>query len=185
VPYLPAAQGIIEDCLFVFALANTNYVSAVSKNKLHVFQYVRNDINENADRLLIERLLALAVKVRFLDDQSGILRVHDRKTPAIGRFTVEGNDSSDELSIRLALNKLIHHRAIGVTTEDRNVWVIPSVIPGGMETGELLIPEGNYTDSHVDIKIEGEYKGKKWVLNLALFVLLNEILRVMYVERSS
>jgi hypothetical protein len=181
VPYLPAAQGIIEDCLFVFAVAHTYYVSAISKHKLQFFQYVRKDIAENADRLLIERLLTLAAKVRFLDDQSGILRTYDRKLRTIGKFTVGGKDASDELSIRLALNKVIHHRQISVTTEDRGVFVGRS----HKETGDLKIPLGQHTESHVVVKTEGEYRNEHWVLGLDLFVLLNEILRVVYFQQSN
>lgn len=178
--HLPGEEGIVEDCIVVFAIAHTYYVSALSRSYFVPFQYVRKNTEQNADRILIEKLLALAAKIRFLDDRNEVVKRFDRKLHAIGKHCIDGKEV-DDVCIRTALNKLIHHRSISVGTEDKSVIVIG----GGKDTGDLKIPEGSYKERHVIISVEGEYRNQNWRFELDLFVLLNEIQRVFYLQQSN
>lgn len=178
--HLPGEEGILEDCIVIFAISHTYYVGALSRNSFVPFQYVRRNTEENSDRILIEKLLGLAAKVRFLDDRTGVVKRFDRKLHTIGRHYIDGNEV-DDLSIRTALNKLIHHQKISVGTEDQSVIVVGGV----KDTGDLNIPEGGYEERHVIIAIEGEYRNKDWKFELDLFILLNEIQRVFYLQQSN
>lgn len=164
----------------VFAVAHTYYVSALAKNKLSPFQYFRKTIDENAERILIEQLLALAVKLRFLDDKTGLVKKYDRKLRTMGDLSVE-NEKPEGIDIRTALNKLIHHKTISVIADDKSVVVVGS----GIMTGDLQIPQGSYSESHVIIKTEGVQQSSQWKCEIDLFSLLNEILRVLYFQQAN
>jgi hypothetical protein len=180
--YLPNQESIIEDTLNVFALAHTYYVSTLSKNKFSTFQYFKKEIEENIDRILIEKLLILAIKIRFLDDKIKILEQFGRENAGIGKY-VEGNKENNKVTIRLALNKLIHHESISVKTEDRNIFVLHA--KSKTQNQEVQIPAGMYPESLVLVETTGEFKQKKWQFILDLFTLLNEILRVFHIYESN
>jgi hypothetical protein len=180
VAHLPGEEGIVEDCINVFAIAHTYYVSAISQKNFVPFQYLRKNIEENADRILIEKLLGLAAKVRFLDDRTEVVKKHDRKLRTIGIHYIDGKET-DDVGIRTALNKLIHHQRISIETEEKSILVVG----GGKDTGDLKIPEGGYKEKHVIIKIKGEYRSQAWRFELDLFILLNEIQRLFFIQQSN
>ncbi|SCZ62906.1 hypothetical protein [Thiohalomonas denitrificans] len=83
--------------------------------------------------MLLEKLLGLAIKARFLDDQTGILKQHDRRLLAIGKYYENGVLKHEAISIRLVLNKLIYNTTISVGTDARTCVVFPSEPSGPHE----------------------------------------------------
>jgi len=175
--FLPGTEKIAEECVELFSLANTRFISAGAQSSLVRYQYVFNDLSMRGDQLIIEKTLAIAIKIRFLDDQSHLLKGLDRKSPHIGHLRIEGIEQPN-IDIRTALNKLIHHISIGVEIKPTSVTILQVAAPTTLP--DLQIPPGHYEGLTVVIKTTGEQRQKPWEFEVDLFELINEILRVLY-----
>lgn len=171
--YLPGHDGITEDVLLVAALAQ---VSLLSLENFTTLPYLQHLIKGRSDQALIEKILAMSIKLRFLDDRTDLLRVHDRKSILIGKYFEDDVHIDAGLGIRAALNKLVHHMKISVTVEQRNTTVL-KLINKTHPTDEKVIPHGHHSGMRVKISVEGMYKDKNWRFEIDLYSLLNEILR--------
>lgn len=112
---LPGHDLIAQECLEVSAIAQARYVS---KGNFTTAPYLLAELDSRGGQLLIEKLLSLAIKVRFLDDRMGLLRRFGRDLLTIGRYYNDGVLDDDGVTIREALNKLIHHDSIEVHIEE-------------------------------------------------------------------
>ena len=179
--YLPGEQRIEEECVEAFALAHTTYVSFKDKNQFATLPYIREKLDSHHAQLLIEKLLSIAVKVRFLDDQSGILKKYDRELASLGVVHVQDGEE-EPIGIRVSLNKLIHHTTISVRSFD--VFSVVVSVPGTRANpSELQIPTGQYSEHPFYVEAEGTEHRKSWTCRIDLSRLLDEILRVLRLRR--
>jgi len=100
--FLPGSDRIIEETIELFGIANTLFVSKKSQEHLYTRPYLAKGLEENGRRLLIEKLLSVAIKLRFLDDQSKLLGVHDRSNAGI--LIIKGEEK--QVGLREAMNKI-------------------------------------------------------------------------------
>lgn len=174
----PRLETINQELIEIFSLAHTYYVSAITLNKFVPYQYIKHEIEKNTDSYLIEKILSIAIKIRFLDDKIKILREKDRNNLAIGKLYIENEKEEENINIRFALNKLIHHEKISIKTESLNIFVAQNIKDENPEP--IQIPSGKYEEIQVLINTEGHHNKKKWKFELDLFILINEILRVFH-----
>ena len=172
-PALPSHANILQECLEVCALAQARYVSPDNFNTL---PYLKHVLESQADVRLVESLLALAVKARFLDDRESILRAGDRRLRAIGRYYENGTAKDSAVCIREALNKLVHHQSLQISTDTVSCWVVGAE---GSAGERRLLQEGAHHTQRVIVTVEGERNGTPWRFEISLFTLLNELARVL------
>ena len=171
---LPGHEGISEDILLVCALAQGAFVTGENYTAL---PYLEHLVHGRASQSLIERLLSIAIRTRFLDDRTELLKLKDRRQILIGRYTEGGVEKDSEVCIRLALNKLVHHDKISVTVEDFSCIVVAQIEP---EPSDMkLIAAGRHKGKRVIVSVEGEYRGSKWLFAIDLYKLMDEMLRVL------
>jgi hypothetical protein len=171
--FLPGRDGVVEDILLVCSLAQTAFVARTNYTTL---PYLEHLVNERASQKLIEQLLSIAIRTRFLDDQTKLLKRKDRRQPLIGRYTEGGIEKASEVCIRHALNKLVHHDTISVSVEDVRIIAVATIDSGPSST--KLIPAGQHKGQRVIVTVGGEYRGDKWSFAIDLYKLLDEMLRV-------
>lgn len=178
---LPGHDLIAQECLEVSAIAQARYVS---KGNFTTAPYLLAELDSRGGQLLIEKLLSLAIKVRFLDDRMGLLRRFGRDLLTIGRYYNDGVLDDDGVTIREALNKLIHHDSIEVHIEEVTAHVVGiSSLPA--EPAELYkIPLGSYDKQNVLVTVCGRRYGAPWQFDIELFTLINEVLRVLNLSAS-
>lgn len=173
--FFPGREGVVDDVLHVAALAQAAFVSP---SNFVTLPYVRDLLGEAANRALIERVLTMSVKLRFLDDRAGrrLLTQDQARLYLVGKLSV-GDDQEDKpLKLREALNKLIHHEHIEAATEDRRSFVIPFSDPPP-ERELKTIPIGQHISSRVVIRAHGHNQDSTpWTCEIDLFSLLNEVL---------
>lgn len=173
--YLPSHDNIVEEILVVAALAQT---SLVSKKNFSALPYLDNLIAVKSSQVLIEKLLAIAIKTRFLDDKNQLLKIKARGQILIGKYFICGARSEDILSIRECLNKLVHYKTIEVKVQPwKTTVLIPIEVEPNLENIKL-IAGGHHKGQRVIITIEGEYGAKSWRFEIDFFKLLDELLRV-------
>lgn len=171
---LPGREGIAEDILLVCALAQAAFVTGANYTAL---PYLEHLVHSRASQSLIERLLSIAIRTRFLDDRTELLKLRDRRQVLIGRYTEGEVERAGEVCIRLALNKLVHHDKISVTVEDFSCIVLASIEP---EPSDMkLISVGPHKGKRVIVSVEGEFRGSKWLFAIDLYKLMDEMLRVL------
>lgn len=170
--YMPGQESITEDVLLVAALAQA---SLVSVQNFAAVPYLQHIIVERSDEVLIEKLLAMSIKLRFLDDRTNLLELHDRNLLTLGKYFEDDLRTLDGICIRMALNKLVHHQTIRVYVEDWGAFIVDagsSPFPGAK-----LIPLGPISSKRVTICVEGKYQLRRWRFEIDLFLLLNEVIR--------
>lgn len=168
---MPGEESITEDVLLVAALAQA---SLVSVQNFAAVPYLQHIIVERSDQVLIEKLLAMSIKLRFLDDRTSLLKLHDRNLLTLGKYFEDELRTLDGICIRMALNKLVHHQTIRVYVEDWGAIIVDagsSPLPGAK-----LIPLGPISSKRVTICVEGKYQLRKWRFEIDLFLLLNEVI---------
>lgn len=171
--YLPGLEKIIEESLEMFALANTLFVSSQSQKTLAPHPHIEKIISENGHKLVIEKLLSVAIKLRFLDDQFKLIEEHDRKNSG----QVKSGKNIYEIGLREAFNKIIHSKSIEMFSQPTKVVVSREY--GDSPGLSPRIPEGIYKSHSIYIVARG-YKGSdEWVFNSELTHLSNEIFRVI------
>ena len=165
----------------MFALADVFVTQRKAKDRFTQFQYISNSLLERSNTLLTEHILSVAIKLRYLDDRSELLKGLDRKQLHV--TNLNDNDKSELKDIRWALNKLIHQAVLELSTDTYGSLVggFGSVTP----LEGLGIPPGNYEDEVVMIYVKGEHNGKEWRYRFCLMELLNEILRVLYLAKPN
>ena len=109
--YLPSHENILEEILVVAALAQT---SLVSKGNFSALPYLESLNSSKSSQLLIEKLLGIAIKARFLDDKTQLLKTRARSQILIGKYFVDGTRSAESLPLRECLNKIVHYETIDV-----------------------------------------------------------------------
>ncbi|WP_141104353.1 hypothetical protein [Noviherbaspirillum denitrificans] len=171
---LPGREGIAEDILLVCALAQAAFVTGANYTAL---PYLEHLVHDRASQSLIERLLSIAIRTRFLDDRTKLLKLKDRRQILIGRYTEDGVEKASEVCIRLALNKLVHHNSISVAVEDFSCIVVVPIEP--YPSDMKLIPAGPHKGKRVIVSVEGEHRGAKWLFAIDLYKLMDEMLRVL------
>jgi len=172
--FLPGRDGIIDDLLIVCALAQGAFVTPENFSALPYLQHLLQDRSSEA---LIERLLAMAIKTRFLDDQTGLLKEKDRRQILIGKYFEGGVEKDDEICIRLALNKLVHHDKIAVRVEEWGAIVVGMRDP--QPPGTKLILAGPHKGKRVIVSVEGAHRGRPWQFDIDLYKLVDEVLRAL------
>jgi hypothetical protein len=172
--FLPGRDGIIDDLLIVCALAQGAFVTPENFSAVPYLQHLLRDRSSEA---LIERLLAMAIKTRFLDDQTGLLKEKDRRQILIGKYFDGGVEKNEEICIRLALNKLVHHDKIAVRVENWGAIVVGH--KDEQAPGMKLIPPGPHRGKRVIVSVEGSHRGRDWQFDIDLYKLVDEVLRVL------
>ena len=172
--YHPGVDAIIEEILIVGTLAQC---SLVSLSNLRTVPYFSGLVTDRAAQLLMEKLLAISIKVRFLDDSTDLLKKFDRRIITIGKYTEDGVDCKSEICIRNVLNKLVHHKTIDVSIQLRDIFVTGVTFKEGTKYSKTL-PPGSHKVEHVMVAVEGYYSKKLWRFEIDLFILLEELLRV-------
>jgi hypothetical protein len=171
--YLPGHENILEEILVVAALAQT---SLVSKGNFSALPYLDSLNSNKSSQLLIEKLLAIAIKTRFLDDKTQLLQTKARSQILIGKFFEDGKRKEDALSMRECLNKIVHYGTIHVDVQSWQAIVLDTNEP--ILPNEKVIQPGAHKGERVTVTIEGEYQRKKWRFEIDFFKLLDELLRV-------
>jgi hypothetical protein len=171
---LPGRDSIIQEAIEICSMAQAAFVSPSNFTTL---PYLQHAIEESAGRVLIEKLLNLAIKARFLDDQTGILKEKDRRLLSIGRYYESGTPKDDAICIRLALNKLVHHKTIFVSNDSHQCIIFP--VASSAPSENRKIPEGIHRRDRMLITVEGKYNGQAWSFEIDLFQFLNEVLRAL------
>jgi len=174
--FFPGSDRIIEDGIELFGLADALFVSKEAQGHLSTRSYLAKGFEENGRRLIIEKLLSIAIKLRFLDDKSNLLEAHDRSNAGI----VTGKSGEKEVGLREALNKIIHHESIQIFAKPSKITVTDQNTQFPAE--EIQIAEGTYPGFSIFVCAEGKEKNKNWVFQTELTHLINEILRVFYFE---
>lgn len=146
---LPGTDAIVEDLVVACALAHKVFIA---RDNLSLLPYLEHAIAERSGRAVVERLLAMAVKLRFLDDQLSILD-RDRRLPFIGSYVGDGVERAERVSVREALNKLIHHDRMDVRVEERGAIVLESLKPD--PSSERAIAPGRHQGKRVIIDVDG------------------------------
>lgn len=172
--FLPGHDGIADELLLICSLALGAFVTPQNFSAL---PYLEHLIRRRASQSLTERLLSVAIKTRFLDDQTDLLKQRDRRQILIGKYTEDGLERNADICIRLALNKLVHHDHIAVRVEDWGCIVMPSAAP--KPTSTKLTPVGLHNGKRVIVELDGSHKGKPWHFDIDLYSLIDEILRVL------
>ncbi|MGH8061515.1 MAG: hypothetical protein ACREO7_05820 [Pseudoxanthomonas sp.] len=172
-PLLPGRETISQECLEICALAQARFVSP---DNFTTLPYLQNSIEAQAEQLLIEKLLAAAIKTRFLDDKTSILKAKDRRLLTIGRYFENGVPNDQVICIRHALNKLVHHQSISIAVVPSTVNVFSAPIP---TPESRRIPVGTHDRESVIVSVDGKYQGSTWQFDIDLFTLLNEMIRIL------
>ncbi len=175
---LPGTERIIEESLELISLANTFFVSSQGLGKIAPHPYIDEALSGRSERLIIEKLLAVAIKVRFLDEKTQILKSRDRAIPSAGKVESAGGEIG--VGLREALNKIIHHEEIELSSVESNTTVVPSTHPASSD--ELLIIPGQYRLYQIQIVAKGKKGKEDWRFETDLFRLVNEVLRVFYLD---
>lgn len=172
--FLPGHDGIIDELLVVCALAQTVFVTPQNFTAL---PYLEHLVHDRSKRAIIERLLSVAIKTRFLDDQTKLLKQKDRRNILIGKYTEDGIEKSGEICIRAALNKLVHHDKIEVEVKNWRCIAVETVdiAPQGTKS----IPTGSHEGKRVIVSVEGRHDKRRWLFDIDLYVLIDEMLRVL------
>lgn len=175
--FLPSRDGIIDELLVVSALAQNAFVTP---HNFTALPYLQHLINDRSKQAIIERLLAIAIKTRFLDDRTKLLD-RDRRLNLIGRYTEDKAECADKISIRTALNKLVHHDKIEIVVAS---WSAIVVATENSPENTKLIQPGPHRGKRVIISLEGTDQSKKkpWAFDIDLYKLIDEMLRVLDFE---
>lgn len=174
--FLPGTDRILEETIELFGLANALFVSKEFQGYLSACPYLAKGLEENGRRVIIEKLLSIAIKLRFMDDQSKLLAAHDRSNAG----TLIEKNVKKQVGLREALNKIIHHTSIEVFARPSKISVTDQKTP--IHVKELKIPEGSYSGFNIFVRTEGAKGNQSWVFHTELTYLANEILRVFYFE---
>jgi hypothetical protein len=172
--YLPGREGIVEEALVICALAQATFISPGNFSTLPNVQHL---VANRAREALVENLLSVAIKTRFLDDQTGLLKAKDRRLLTIGRYFENGVANDKDICIRHALNKLVHYESIQVSVSPRTSVVTPTAATTPASV-RLIAPGVHHTES-VIVTVEGAYKKQNWRFEIDLFALMNEVLLVL------
>lgn len=180
---MPSHERITEDVIELFGLANARYVS-MGHGHLTTHPYLSKAIENNADQLIVEKILSIAIKFRFLDDQNKVLNRHDRENA--GKLIDNSScitSKPREVGLREALNKIIHAQSIEVRAQSTNITVDDHHTP--IAERELVIKAGSYSGFSIYIRTEGvAVNNKPWVFNTEISHLINEALRVLHFEND-
>jgi hypothetical protein len=171
--YLPGSEKIIEESLELFSLANALFISSENQKHLTVHPYVEKYLTEHGHRLIIEKILSIAIKLRFLDDKSNLLKAHDRENSG----DVITSTGKTEVGLREALNKIIHSESIEISACPTRVTV-SNKHGENVGTG-LRIQEGVYKTYSIYMEAKGVKGRNAWTFNCEIIHLLNEILRII------
>jgi len=174
--FFPGSDRIFEEIIELFSLANALFVSKEFRGDLSACPYLAKGLEENGRRIIIEKLLSIAIKLRFMDDQCKLLAIHDRSNAGI---LIEKN-IKNQIGLREALNKIIHHKSIEVFAQPSKITVTDQKTP--ILTEELKIAEGTYSGFNIFVRAEGAKGNQSWVFHTELTYLTNEILRVFYFD---
>ena len=177
-PFHPGSDRICEETLELFGLANALFVSNDKQGHLAPHPYLARGLKENAEKLIIEKLLAVAIKLRFLDDHTSLIKASDRSNAGI--LVVDSVETG--LGLREALNKIIHHRSIQVFAQPSNTTIIN--VKTSPRENEILIPEGSYPGFSIFVHAQGTQGNKDWSFHTELIHLSNEILRILHLDNS-
>jgi hypothetical protein len=172
--FLPGRDRIADELLLVCALAQSAFVTPQNFSAL---PYLEHLIRDRSRQALVEGLLSIAIKLRFLDDQTDLLKQKDRRQKLIGKYTEDGLEKTDDICVRLALNKLVHHDSIKVRVDDWSGIVVSR--DDEEPTDMKLIPPGRHKGRRVIVSVEGKYKGTPWRFDIDLYKLMDEMLRVL------
>lgn len=173
---IPGSDRIIDETIELFCLANTMFVSKEVQGHLSTHRYLVKEFDEYAKRLIIEKLLSIAIKLRFLDDKAKLIYTHDRSNAGVLIL----DDKEEKVGLRVALNKIIHHESISVFAQKSKITVTDMKTTFPVE--ELVIAEGSYPGFSIFVRAEGKNGNQSWTFHSELTSLTNEILRVFYFE---
>lgn len=176
----PDHSKIEDECLFIHSLSDILFTKRQATKSFNQFQYLAKHMDERIETLLAEYLLSVCVKTRYLDDRTNIIGNNARKQIHVIDNISKSSDSLE--SLRWALNKIIHQTNIKFQSTERNA-VILSGEKEEMSKNELSIPQGLQTDIVVMMQISGVYQKKPWSIELCLTQVINEIMRVIYMNR--
>lgn len=122
--------------------------------------------------------MSISIKVRFLDNAGGLLRRHDRRLITIGKYREDDVECPEQICIRHALNKLVHHKTINVSVVAKEMHVVAA----STAKYSKLVPLGNHSADRVIVNVRGNYGGRAWEFEIDLFILLDELMRVFEKE---
>lgn len=172
--YLPKIEAVRKEVLEVFTLADCYYLSFLDKKRFALFPYLRNLLDRSAESEIIERLLSISIKLRFLDDHENLFRKIKPRL-SYGKFLVEG-EKQKEFKFREVTNKIIHSKEISVKIFTHGTIVLDAEKQWNKGNNENLIKPGEYWESHILICAKGEsINKKKWYVELNLFQFLNDV----------
>jgi hypothetical protein len=178
--FTPGQDRITEEVVELFGLVNARYVS-IGQGHLETRRYLSKALEGQAERLIIEKLLSIAIKIRFLDDKNRLLTKHDRANAGLLTENSTSLDSQPkDIGMREALNKIIHAESIEIKVQQTNIRVENKSCTLSEE--ELLVKEGRYLGFSIFIRTEGAHQKKPWVFKTELTHMINEILRVLYFQ---
>lgn len=176
--FLPGKETICNEILVVCALAQTAFVS---KHNFSALPHLSLLFENRSKQAVIESLLSIAIKTRFLDDQINLLRANERKNPLIGRYFEDGVEQPQSVSIRYALNKLVHHKTIALAIKPWTCFVV-DVDPTPHAGGPHIVELGSHSGERVTITVSGRHEKKEWRFDIDLYKLLEEVLVVLAIE---
>ncbi len=180
--YLPKIDAVRKEVLEVFTLADCYFISFLDKKRFSLFPHLKKLLKSSAKSEIIEKLLSICIKLRFLDDHKKIFSKYKQRK-SYGTFLVEG-ESQDVFQLREVANKIIHSKAISVKLITEGAIVFDTKGQWNQGNNEDLVEPGEHWEDHILICAKGEFgkKNKKWYVELNLFQFLNDI--EMLVEKS-
>ena len=176
--FLPGKETISNEIMIVCALAQTAFVS---RRNFSALPHLGLLFENRSKQVVIESLLSIAIKTRFLDDQTNLLRANERENPLIGRYFEDGIEQPQVVSIRYALNKLVHHKTIALAIKPWSCFVV-DVRSVPLELGPHIVELGSHSGERVTITVSGRYEKKEWRFDIDLYKLLEEVLVVLASE---
>lgn len=170
--YLPSIEDISRESVEMLAMANILIVASKGQGFLKVFPYAEQVVSEIGPSSIIEKLLSVSIKLRYLDDRTDILSQYERKN--FGQ--VRTGKKIDCIGLRESLNKIIHSKSMNISFKSRR-FVVSKIY--GDESVGLQIPEGSYEGCSMFLEAQGSQRGKQWVFNTELFRFSDEVFRVV------
>ena len=172
--FLPRQENLIDEALEIIGLSHSFFVEQCN---FSTFQYITKEIESRAQRILIEKILALSIKYRFLDDRMSLIKDYDRKISSLGKYIIDG-EQLNKASVREALNKIIHHNEIELIIKQKRQVVVKGV----PDDNEIQIAKGQYEFNILILLVKGKYSKKEWSFHIDIFTLINELLRIEHLS---
>lgn len=171
--YLPKIDAVRKEVLEIFTLADCYYLSFLDKKRFALFPYLKNLLKDSAQSEIIEKLLSICIKLRFLDDHKKIFSKFKQRQ-SYGTFLVEG-EKQEVLKLREVTNKIIHSKEISVRIFTYGSIVFDTKGQWDKGNNKNLVEPGEHWEDHILICAKGELGKKKWYIELNLYQFLNDV----------